>query len=237
MSEKCYSSCQRTGEALCRCAVAHVVQSPNAVEWGVYCCLGDRDWVEPITITLAVCGRPPAISLSPQADGSIASLPSLHWRECVRVCVCDTSIRWCICVYVTAQKIVRGNNTVEFIPIHRERLLENSPLSSTTEGALYVFVSITDHVIGKESDGSWLDICERGCNMVTLLCCKMRWQVNSGEVNTLKASQQTALHVSMSCRRRLESLTDAIIDTYQTPGWVRPFHWGSLFASYHSWGN
>ncbi len=142
MSEKCYSSCQRTGEALCRCAVAHLVPCPNAVEWGVYCCLGDRDWVEPITITLAVCGCPPAISLSPQADGSIAGLPSLHWRECVHVCVCvcDTGIHWCICAYVTAHKIVRGNNTVEFIPIHRERLLENSSLSSPTEVTVCFYV-------------------------------------------------------------------------------------------------
>lgn len=85
MSEVCYSSCQRTGEALCRCAVAHLVQIPSAVEWGVYGCLEDRDWVEPITITLAVCGCPPAISFSPQADGSIGGLPSLHWRECVYV--------------------------------------------------------------------------------------------------------------------------------------------------------
>lgn len=98
MSEKCYSGCQRTGEALCRCAVAHVVQSPSTVEWGVYCCLGDRDWVEPITITLAVCGCPPAISLSPQADGRFVSLPSLHWR----VCVCARVTRLSIGLYVCA---------------------------------------------------------------------------------------------------------------------------------------
>ena len=181
MSEKCYSSCQRTGEALCRCAVAHVVQSPGAVEWGVYCCLGDRDWVEPITITLAVCGCPPAISLSPQADGSFVGLPSLHWRVCVCVCAraraCDTRIHRLVCACVTAHKIVRGNNMGEFIPIHRERLLENPPLSSTVEGVLYIFVSITGLVEGSESDGSWLDICEKGCNTVTLPCCKVRrWE-------------------------------------------------------------
>lgn len=172
MSEKCYSGCQRTGEALCRCAVAHVVQSPSAVEWGVYCCLGDRDWVEPITITLAVCGCPPAISLSPQADGRFVSLPSLHWRVCV--CARDTTIHRLVCVCVTAHKIVRGNNMGEFIPIHRERLLENPLLSSTAEGVLYIFVSITGLVEGSESDASWLDICERVCNTVTLPCCKVR---------------------------------------------------------------
>lgn len=105
MSEKCYSSCQRTGEALCRCAVAHVVQSPGAVEWGVYCCLGDRDWVEPITITLAVCGCPPAISLSPQADGSFVGLPSLHWRVCV--CARARVTRGSIGLYVRAWRHIK----------------------------------------------------------------------------------------------------------------------------------
>lgn len=38
---------------------------------------GDRDSVEPITITLAFCGRPSAISPSPQADGSLRRLPTI----------------------------------------------------------------------------------------------------------------------------------------------------------------
>ncbi len=56
-------------------------------------------------------------------------------------------------------------------------------------------------------------------DVITLLCGKVRRQVNSGERNTV--SQQTALHVSASCRRTLEFLNDAIIYTYQTtPGRV-----------------
>ena len=98
----------------------------------------------------------------------------VYTDECVCVCACDTTIHRLLCACVTAHKIVRGNNMGEFIPIHRERLLENPLLSSTVAGVLYIFVSITGLVEGSESEGSWLDICERGCNTVTLPRCKVR---------------------------------------------------------------
>lgn len=40
------------------------------------------------------------------------------------------------------------------------------------------------------------------------------------ETARVEASQQTALHVSMSCRWRLEAPTDAIIYTYQATAGV-----------------
>lgn len=61
-----------------RIATVAARESPNAVKWGAYCCLG----VEPITITLAVCGRLSSVFFSPQADGSITRLPSFHrWQD------------------------------------------------------------------------------------------------------------------------------------------------------------
>lgn len=79
------------------------------------------------------------------------------------MCVCVTTVSIGSSVYMTAHKTVRGSNTVEFIPIHRERLFYNSPLSSATEAAVYE--SITQAL--SHSDGSWLAMCEVGCNTKT----------------------------------------------------------------------
>lgn len=146
MSENCYSSCQWTGEALYCCAMAHVVQSPSAV-WEI-----ETEWNPSLLPWLFVVICLPYSSPHKQMVASLAC--PVYTDE--NMCVTWVSVG----VYVTAHKIVRGNNMVEFIPIHHEKLLEKCPPYLPQQRVYCLFLcllQIRERVIGLD----WMYLFER----------------------------------------------------------------------------
>lgn len=143
MSEKCYSSCQQNGEVLHRCAIALVVQRPSTVKWGAYCCLGDRDWVETIIITLAVCG---CLPYSPPHKQMVASL----------ACPVYTDKNMWVCVYMWHEYLlvfIKLNQAI--FPSIVKSYLKNVPFIFHNIGCVVGFHIYYRSCFG---DGSWLDV-------------------------------------------------------------------------------
>lgn len=150
--------------------------SSKTVEWGGWLSLVDRDRVETIAITLAVCGRPLAMSFSPKADGSMVCQVNADENECIRYKY--PLVYPCGCDYIKLYFTFPGQSSSSSksgLNLGRQRSTK----------PFYVFVSVEScHLKLSYSTGNRMK-----STYSSLMWCRIEWWEFNNTVKTIQISR------------------------------------------------
>lgn len=154
----------------------------------------ETEWNPSLLPWLFVVVRQPYPSPHKQMVASLAC----QVYENVRVSVRATRTRRYIRVYVTAHKIVRGNNMVGFIPIRWKRLLENIP-PYLPQQRLYGMLLCLLQILSQGKRAMGFDLMYAREDVIQQPCYAAD---SSGEWPVEKTAQSEAADLNVSCTCR-----------------------------------